>query len=174
MLQALLLPVIPTVYPSWLVAPKGKTFINGHIFSKIWRIFEILEKITGQTTQMRRGKKKFCQHLLTRIHYIKRNNHYWKEIQHHPPFASYWRCQKLSGNACLPISLFLPIQEKQGHVGLQTLWNFFDLLGYFAAHCPAVGNHGGTGLVIGTLFLQVPWEKKSCVKAMKRTERTGR
>lgn len=39
-------------------------------------------------------------------------------------------------------------------------WSFFDLLGYFAAHCPAVENHDGTGLVIGMLFSQVPWEKK--------------
>lgn len=87
---------------------------------------------------------------------------------------SYRHCQKLSRNAWLPISLFPPTQEKQGDTGLQTSWNFFDLLGYFAAHRPAVGNHGGTGLVIGTLFSQVPWEKKGCVKAMKRTERTGR
>lgn len=87
-------------------------------------------------------------------------NHYWKGIQHHLPFTSYSHCQKLSGNAWFPICLFLPIQEKQGHIGLQTSWNSFDLLGYFAAHCPAGGNHGGTGLVIGMLFSQVPWEKK--------------
>lgn len=165
MLQALLLPVIPTVHPSWPVAPKGKMFTNSHIFSKVWRIFEIIAKITEHATQMRRGKKKFCQHLLTHATAREINiNHYWKGIQHHLPFTSYRHCQKLSGNTWLPISLFLPIQEKQGHAGLQTLWNFFDLLGCFAAHCPAVGNHGGTGLVIGTLFSQVPWEKKRCVK----------
>jgi len=71
------------------------------------------------------------------------------------------------------MSLLLPTRERQGHVGLQTSWSFFDLLGYFAAHCPAVENHDGTGLVIGTLFSQVPWEKKGCVKPMKRRERRG-
>lgn len=64
MLQALLLPVID---PSWPAAPKAKTLINGHIFSKVWRIFKIIAKIRGQVTQMRRGKKKFCQHFLTHV-----------------------------------------------------------------------------------------------------------
>lgn len=173
MLQALLLPVIPTAHPSWPVAPKDKILINGHICSKIWRIFEMIAKITGQATQMRRGKMKFCQHLLTHVPHQEKL--IITEKGSNTIFLTFYRhCQKLSANVWLPICLFLPIQEKQGHVGLQTSWNFFDLLGYFAAHCPAVGNHGGTGLAIGMLFSQVPWEKKRCVKRMKRMARTGR
>lgn len=37
-----------------------------------------------------------------------------------------------------------------------TWWSFSDQLGYSAAHCPAVGNPGGTGRGTVTLFSQGP------------------
>lgn len=175
MLQTLQLPVILTVCLKWLVTPKGKMFMNGHIFfSHLKDIFKLLQKLQGRQLKGREGRK--ILPLFADTHDTPRNiniYHCWKVIQINLPFISR-QCQKSSENAWLSMSLFLPTQDRQGHVGLQTSWSFFDLLGYFAAHCPAVENHGGTRPVTETLFSQVPWEKKCCVKPMKRRVRRGR
>lgn len=151
-------------------------FTNGHIFSVILGIFWNYCKSCRTSNSRRRGKRKFSQCLLAhmihqgKLRFIITKRGSKSFFLPHPTDNA----KSSLKNARLPISLFLPTQERQGHVGLQTSWSFFDLLGYFAAHCPAVENHDETGLVIGTLFSQVPWEKKGCVKPLKKRERRGR
>lgn len=144
-----------------------------HIFSEILRIFwNYCYSYRAGNSEEEREEEILPAFVGTRaVRWDININHYWKGIQISLPFTSNRLCWKLYGNAWLPISFILPVQERWGHVGLHTSWSFFDLLGYFAAHCPAAENHDGTGLVIGMLFSQVPWEKKRCVNPMKRERR---
>lgn len=140
MLQILWLPVIPTVCPRWLVAPKGEMFTNGHIFfSNLKDILKLLEKLQGRQLKGREGRRNFA---IVCWHTRHTKGHQYLSLLKRDPISLPFICrqwQKSSENAWLSISLFLPTQERQGHVRFTNLVEFLWPAWLFCCPLPCSG-----------------------------------